>query len=74
MSSAFLENSENFQNHDIFEGAVMGRPIYTTRRFWPDLLINLYFFSKRNHVFINNILSANKVFPKTMSEIKTLDP
>ena len=37
MSLLFLENSKNYQNRDLFEGAVMGRRIYPTRwsQFFP---------------------------------------
>ena len=32
--SSFLESSKNCQNPVVFEGALMERPKYTTRRFW----------------------------------------
>ena len=52
MSQIFQENSQNCQNHGLFEGVVIGRRIYPTRWFWSWTLCNyLKFVLQKIHVY-----------------------
>ena len=69
MYQNFLENLKNCQNHDIFEGAVMGRRIYPTRIFWSRILSNLSEIcsSKRMMWLFNDV----KIRPKKRDPLAT---